>query len=271
MRALIRLLPLLAAASACLGSSTAAAADLAAPIDHPATGTPSAVLVLIHAGGWAGPDPRRQQKLADDLGAEWNRRGLRTVSIDYAEGANGLASVIEQVRALIATASGLPICLYGESAGAQLAILAAAQIDEVRCVIGLGTPVDLRTLDRHDALAPVAAPAAQQLAQRAYGNGLDALRAASPISLARTLTTPVLLLRESDDTSIDPRQAPAFTTRNRFSLAADLPSGRGPTTADAYLHGSLSTAGRIMLVAAVRRWVLRQVQSRSTARARRVG
>ena len=50
-----------------------------------------------------------------------------------------------------------PVCIYGESAGAHLALVAAERLRAIDCVIGLGTPTDLPLYTRRP--PPASTPA----------------------------------------------------------------------------------------------------------------
>ena len=115
-----------------------------APITADPAGPARATMVMVHAGGWAGHDARAQELLMRSPGALLRERGWRVVSIDYEAGTEGLRDVLDTVRSELArgTSNG-PLCVYGESSGAHLALVAAAQVKEIDCVIGLGAPTDL--------------------------------------------------------------------------------------------------------------------------------
>src|SRR3954454_24430436 len=98
------------------------------------------VVVLVHGGGWAGPDQQRQWNIDWWPGRIFRAARWSTVAIDYAAGKDGLASVSAALSAALASAPHGRACVYGESAGGHLALLAAAQLPALGCVIALRAP-----------------------------------------------------------------------------------------------------------------------------------
>lgn len=132
---------------ALLACGAAAASASALPyfqVNFP-RGQPKGIVLLIHGGGWVyvGPtqvhtlDPQVEQFVGD---------GWITVNTDYAP----LAGSLPDVRAVYDAirqrfAPPLPICAYGQSAGANLALL-LAESRPVSCVIDAAGPTDLAKL-----------------------------------------------------------------------------------------------------------------------------
>ncbi|MGH2900113.1 MAG: hypothetical protein ACRDMZ_15670, partial [Solirubrobacteraceae bacterium] len=115
-----------------------------APISADPAGPARGTMVMVHAGGWAGHDGHAQNLLYQTPGDIFLARGWRIVSVDYNEGAAGLQDVLDAVGNELARKSTTgPVCLYGESSGAHLAVMAAARLRAVDCVMGLGTQTDL--------------------------------------------------------------------------------------------------------------------------------
>ena len=73
------------------------------------------------------------------------QRGWKIVSVDYHAGAAGLQDVLDAVGAELVQPTGGLLCIYGESAGAQLALVAAARVPGVDCVVAMGPPADFET------------------------------------------------------------------------------------------------------------------------------
>ena len=84
-------------------------------------------MILVHGGAWRGPDSREQARLLREPGDLLLRRRWRVVSVDYRQGAQGLRDVVAAIERLGPRRGGAPLCLYGESAGGQLALVAAAE------------------------------------------------------------------------------------------------------------------------------------------------
>ena len=212
----------------------------------PARAAPRGTVILIHGGGWTGHDVRARDHLVEEPGEQLVARGWRIVSIDYEEERPGLRDVLRVVDAELArrTARG-PLCLYGESAGGHLALLAAAHRRRVGCVIALGAPTDLV---RYQATAAASKnPDVRKLADRMaglFGTTAAELRRWNPVALAPAMRADVLLLHEDADPLITMSQVTRFqrvrpTTQARELEAAD------PADADAMLgHAPVSDRGR---------------------------
>ena len=119
-------------------------APVAEPISADPAGPARGTMILVHAGGWAGHDAHAQKLLMDRPGDLLLARGWRVVSIDYEEGTAGLQDVLNAAgNELARKSTDGPVCIYGESSGAHLALVAAQRLRAIDCVIGLGTPTDL--------------------------------------------------------------------------------------------------------------------------------
>lgn len=259
---------LAACGAACLSATTAHATTTPfAPIDSTPAGKEKAVVMLIHQGGWAGPDRVKQEKLDAFPGAQLRARGYRTVSIDYAAGKDGLQSVKDAIGAqLVNLAPNVPLCLYGESAGSHWALLAAADLPSVDCVIGLGTPTDFAAW-KHDAEASgnvTSRFVMEQTAIRVFGQPGPDTWAWEPAKQAKRIRGDVTLGMESDDVVLPPGQLPAFTSQLPTTTTFRLPVGAGAQTQDRYLHGSTTQAGRDQLVNEIDATVQRAVGAELT-------
>jgi acetyl esterase/lipase len=211
----------------------------------PATADPAgparATMVMVHGGGWAGHDERAQQLLMEVPGKLLLRRGWRVVSLDYEQGTAGLDDVLKTVRAEIArgTSSG-PLCLYGESSGGHLALVAAARLgDEVDCVIGLGAPADLPL---YLATAKSGSPEHRfvaRLVREYFGTSDGELKEWDPLSLIGSIKADVLLMRAGDDTLVPATQSKSFDTARPATRTVTLQAGEL-----AFVHGSISARGR---------------------------
>ena len=192
------------------------------------------LVVLVHAGGWSGPNQQRQWALDFWPGRSFRAARWSTISIDYAAGQAGLASVTDQLRSALAGAPHRRMCVYGESSGAHLALLAAADLPQLRCVIGLGAPTDLDRW-RNDA---VTAGNAEwfanwsQTAEPAFGPSADARF--EPVAVGRRIAAHVLLVGQGDDHVLPVRgQMAAFAAVHPATDELVTDPGSIP-----YLHGS---------------------------------
>jgi acetyl esterase/lipase len=210
-------------------------------------------VIMVHAGGWAGHDAYAQDLLTKSPGNLFLERGWRVVSIDYEDGTDGLQDVLNAAGAELArnTTDG-PLCLYGESSGAHLALVTAARLRSIDCVIGLGTPTDI-TL--YQAEASVSADARVRLVasqmSRFFGTTLAETAPWNLISIAPTIHADVLLLHEVDDSVVsalhDARFAAARPTTQTMALEAGDPNN----PADDFMHGTISANGRTQYANAI--------------------
>jgi dienelactone hydrolase len=172
-------------------------------------------MMLIHGGGWymVGASAMRTERSQADA---WRAAGWETVSVSYPACKGSLLGVLtfyDLVRQQVG--NGVPICLEGQSAGAQLALLTAAMRPDVACVIAAGAPTDVRTLAAEGAReAAAGAPApglkkgsllAQSLARAAFGGQATGRR--NPIAWAGQIQARVLLATAVNDPMIPAAQA----------------------------------------------------------------
>ena len=225
---------------------------------------------MIHAGGWAGHDANAQRILADIPGKVFLQRGWRVVSIDYDEGTSGLGDVLNRAKAELTRATGDgPLCLYGESAGAHLALVAASRLGAIDCVISLGAPTDL-PLYVDEGAAPGANLQVQIIADRIkrfFGTTLDQMAPWNPVGLARSMHADVLLLREGDDIYVSALHAERFQVARRTTQYTVLEAGDAADPSTLFVHGTISEAGRRTYAATVGAFADRAVSNRAADRA----
>jgi acetyl esterase/lipase len=190
-------------------------------------------VLVLHGGAWrlTGPGALRSLRPAAERFAAL---GVRVANADYRPGAT---SLVDARRALRRLRARLPpparVCLYGESAGGQLALVLAAHDRAVRCVLTVGAVADLTRLRRDHAGAAVV-----KLARRTWGREPGGLRAYSPLTFARRLDAPVLLAGLRDD--------PIVPSVQQRRLAARLPDARVMLVSGgdaAFVHGGASSGG----------------------------
>jgi acetyl esterase/lipase len=222
-----------------------------APVAPPATEdpvgrAPVGTMIMVHAGGWAGHDQHAESLLMDRPGQLLLQRGWRVVSIDYNEGTQGLQDVLDAAGSELARGSSSgPLCIYGESAGAQLALVAAARLRAIDCVIGIGTPTDLPLYEQEAAISsdPQIRLVASQMA-RFFGTTNDAMAPWNPIALAPSIHADVLLIHEADDQVVSPSQSALFQQARPTTQTLELQAGDPADPSTKFVHGTVSDAGR---------------------------
>ena len=157
---------------------------------------PLGVMILINGGGWyvVGPGAVAADRPPAD---QWRSRGWETVNVTYRGCAQSLTDVLwfhDAARSMLS--STLPLCAWGSSAGAQLALMLANRRSDVACVIGEGAPTDFATISTETAYNPATGAVDQlsggvwvyNLAAAAFGAGqLSAMSPTSHPSHARLL------------------------------------------------------------------------------------
>jgi hypothetical protein len=236
-------------------------AGLLSPIIGPSTPPPAATptpalvgapasaahgtMLMVHGGGWTGPGPKAQAALMTMPGETLSARSWRIVSVDYHYGSAGLQDVIDAAGAELAQPAGGPLCIYGESAGAQLALVAAARVNGVDCVVAMGPPADFET---YQAEVRASNDSGRQIiaAQMAavWGQTPEERAPNDPVKLAKSIRGDVLIMREADDTLIPIEQVENFVAARPTTERAELQSAPGSDLSQFYLHGTLSDAGR---------------------------
>jgi len=245
------------------------------PLRAPAaamTASPAKVrgtMIMLHGGGWTGPGPRSQAKLMTMPGESLAGRGWRIVSVDYRAGADSLADVLTAAGTEAAQATGGLLCIYGESAGAQLALVAAARVPAVDCVVAVAPPADFETY--------IAEVRASNDSQRTYvADQIEAVWGATPelrapydpIKLISSIRADVLLLREADDPLIPIEQVENFVAARPTSQRVELEGvpGGPADPSQVYLHGTLSDNGRSQHRATLAAFVDRAAASHAAER-----
>jgi acetyl esterase/lipase len=243
-------------------------APVAAPIAVDPAGPVRGTVIMVHAGGWAGHDANAQDALSKSPGNLFLERGWRVVSIDYEDGTAGLQDVLDAAGAELArrTTDG-PLCLYGESSGAHLALVAASRLRAIDCVIGLGTPTDLTLYEAEGAVSAdqrVKLVAGQ--ISRFFGTTLEQTAPWNLVALAPTIHADVLLLHEADDAVVSPLHAARFAAARPTTQTLELEAGDPGNPADDFMHGTISQAGRAQYANAIGSFADRAVAGRDAER-----
>lgn len=225
-----------------------APAPVLAPVADPISADPlggfvRGTMIMIHAGGWAGHDAHAQDVLMTTPGALLLQRGWRVVSIDCDEGVEGLQDILNAAGSELARRSGDgPLCLYGESAGAHLALVAASRLRAVDCVVGLGPPTDL-ALSETDGSASADAQVrliASRMS-RFFGTAAAEIASWDLVSLAPRIHADVLLMREGDDVVV-----PAIQSgREQYATAIGSLADRAVSARDAARSASRTGCAQV--------------------------
>jgi acetyl esterase/lipase len=249
-------------------------APVAAPVTIDPVGPARGTVIMIHAGGWAGHDANAQDMLTKSPGNLFLERGWRIVSIDYEDGTAGLDDVLSAAGAELARRStDGPLCLYGESSGAHLALVAAARLRAIDCVIGLGTPTDLTLYQAESAISADARVrlVASQIS-RFFGTTLQETAPWNLVGLAPSIHADVLLLHEADDSVVSALHAARFAAARPTTQTMELEAGDPNDASTDFMHGTVSIAGRAQYGAAIGSFADRAVAGRDAERnARRLG
>ncbi len=187
-------------------------------------------IIIVHGGGWVRGDRRLDvQPLFNPL----SRAGFAWFSVDYrlvtdvsqfGVAINDVQAAIGYVKSHAAEFNVDPdrIALVGESAGGQLAIMAALRGGEagsVRAVVGFYTPTDLVSLIRRSNLIPA------QIRNAIVGSPWERLVMAgiaqlSPIDNVRADMPPMLLIHGSADSLVPLSQSTEMCDRMRNAGAS---------------------------------------------------
>jgi pimeloyl-ACP methyl ester carboxylesterase len=230
-------------------------------------GAARGTMIMVHGGGWQGPGPLAQKALMTTPGDTLTQRGWRVISVDYHAGAAGLQDVLDAAGAEIVAPTGGPLCLYGESSGAQLALIAASRLPAVDCVVAVGPPADF---DAYQAEVQASNDADRQIiaTQMAAVWGSDPAQRApnDPVKVANSIAADVLILREADDPLIPIEQVDDFVAARPTTQRVELDSEPGADPSHFFLHGTLSDAGRDEYRAAVGSFVDRAAAAHDAER-----
>ncbi len=239
-----------------------------APLSADPSGPPVGTMILVHAGGWAGHDGYAQGELLKNPGDLFLARGWRVVSIDYDEGPNGLQDLLNIAGAELARrSSDGPLCIYGESSGAHLALVAAARLRAIDCVIGVGTPTDLyqytveASVSSDDRVKLVAGQI-----MRLFGTTAEATAAWNLVALAPAIHADVMLIHETDDELVTAAHAQRFVAARPTTQLIGLQAGDRGNSAQDFMHGTVSDVGRGQYMAGIGSFADAAVRARAAER-----
>src|SRR3954462_12533760 len=104
-------------------------------------------VLVLHGGAWMMTGPKTIRSMRP-VARRFAQLGLRVANADYRPGAASLTDARRALRRL----GHRRVCIYGESAGGQLAPLPPARPPAIRCVIPVGAVADLARLGHDHAL-----------------------------------------------------------------------------------------------------------------------
>jgi dienelactone hydrolase len=195
-------------------------------MEPPAGAVPRLAVMVIHGNGWIGPDPELIRKTANT--EMWHHQGWAIMIPEFQAGASGLEDLVAHHDDLRRRYPRTPICLFGYSAGAHLALMLAVRRPDVRCVISEAGPTDLRALSTAD---PVNV---YPLAVSAFGEGN--LAEWSPIRFADKIHASVLQVAARNDPVVPVSQAELLAPKLRSGRLRILDPG-----ATEFIHSKVDT------------------------------
>lgn len=170
---------------------------------------PHPAIVYLHGGGWRRGSRRRT--IPASLCSTLASRGFAVAAVDYRlSGEARFPAQLDDVRAAITWLRSEVDCartfLWGESAGAHLALLAALDGGDVDGVVAWYPPTDLLGLT--DDLTGVADCSREtELLGVPPRDNPDLARRASPLTFARADAPPILLMHGDADDLVPPTQS----------------------------------------------------------------
>ena len=110
--------------------------------------SPKGIMVFIHGGSWIWGDNSiyvTSSAIRNDA-KWWSDLGWQVINIDYHPGKGVLDSVKQTYSRIKAWKPNSTKCVWGQSAGGQLALMTAAAYPDIKCAISHGGPLDLLAL-----------------------------------------------------------------------------------------------------------------------------
>lgn len=189
-------------------------------------------MLLIHGGAWYRVSTARMAANEPRL----RRLGYRTDLVRYRGRRRAFPDVLaayDRLRSQVGPHT--PICAYGSSAGAQMALMLAIKRPSVACVVAQAAPTDLRQLS----------PSLQRRARAAFGPRLSRW---SPASYH--MTTPLLLEQATNDSVVPFDQMAAMHRAAPQARTLALRPGRAR-----WIHSKVSPKSLMRSFAAERRFL----------------
>lgn len=221
-------------------ATSASAQDPAAAIPasiNKSVPRPKGLVMLIHGGGWRPSNPV-YMALMQPAARIYNDAGWST-RIQAEHG--GMQSYIDVMRAAVTYKKAIrdrPLCLYGQSSGGQIALLAAASLGKVvSCVITDAAPTWLD-------LPPDTGDHAYVRSMASSAFGPDSLRPFSPLSYAPQTTAKVFMTYAENDPLIPTWQAQFYAYLKPGTKTVSLPAGSVPWVHSKVSKAAVQAAGR---------------------------
>jgi alpha-L-fucosidase 2 len=199
--------------------------DLLMDAALPESSLPTPAVIIVHGGGWVRGDKRTDVrplfKPLSDAGFAWFSISYRLATdvTQFGVAIDDVESAVRFVKAHAAEYNVDPnrIALVGESAGGQLAAMAALRGGEaasVKAVVAFYTPTDLVSLIRNSNLIP------EQFRTRVIGTPWERLIMAglsqlSPVDNVRRDMPPFLLIHGTSDPLVPYKQSVDMCDRMR--------------------------------------------------------
>jgi acetyl esterase/lipase len=238
---------------------------IGAPVARDPVGVARGTMLLVHGGSWRGSDPREQTRLLREPGEVFLARSWRVVSVDYRSGRAGLRDILAAIGRQ-PDRTRHPLCLYGESAGAHLALLAAARRPSVDCVIGAAPPTDFQAYFADAAAGSDSVHrAVAALIRRTFGATPDQTASWEPVKVADCIQAEVLLVRAAGDPLIPPAQVERFVAARPGTASVELAAGDPAKGAQQWVHGPISTRARRLLHSRLAAFADRAASARARA------
>lgn len=200
------------------------------------------VMLMIHGGGWY----RVGQGMLNTnhrTAATWQKAGWQTVNTTYRACRNSLTSVLATYDAIRAQVGpDVPVCIKGESAGGQLALMVAAKRSDVACVIASAAPTDFFTIKSQGTKVDHRAGAQTVFGYGRAAFGRSKLAAMSPASHAEDIDARILLVGTEDDTLVPNEQQIELADMIRAATpGANVDVDILPAGDQSFVHGTTST------------------------------
>ncbi|MFJ1758838.1 alpha/beta hydrolase fold domain-containing protein [Amycolatopsis sp. NPDC088138] len=182
---------------------------------------PHPAIVYLHGGGWRRGS--RRKTIPADLCPTLAERGFAVAAVDYRlSGEARFPAQLDDVRAAIAWLRSEVDCaatfLWGESAGAHLALLTALDGGDVDGVVAWYPPTDLLGLG--DDLTGAADDSREaELLGVSPSADPERARAASPLTYAHGDAPPILLMHGDADDLVPPSQSERLASALRAAGA----------------------------------------------------
>jgi acetyl esterase/lipase len=163
-------------------------------------------MICVHGGGWLSTGPNTVNGIQPWCD-RYASRGWRTFNTDYTPGGpQGLRDVMALYDFVSKTRPGR-VCLMGQSAGAQLALMVAASSRQPLCVIAQAAPMDLTHPSAN--LAPAV--------KLSFPSGTEAANSPLLQGLTAYQNTRIQIAQCVDDSYVPIAQADSFASRYHVS------------------------------------------------------